>query len=120
MLYNYRVQALLKVFHYPQKPDADNELKRTPSTSTIATDSEVDGYTFYETDSEKEFQLQINPTAQKASHHPLDRAIEVIAVTKRPTAGEEVESSVAVYVNTAQSKQPLPQSGKRIWKLSSN
>lgn len=90
---------------------------RTPSASTIASDSEVDGYTFYETDSEKEFQLQINPTAQKTSPHSLDRAIEVIAVAKRPTPGEEVKSSVAVYVNTAQSKQPLSPSGKKVWKL---
>ena len=91
---------------------------RTPSTSTIASDSEVDGYTFYETDSEKEFQLQINPTAQKASHPSLDRAIEVIAVAKRPTPGEEVESSVAVFVNTAQNKQLLSSSGKKVWKIS--
>ena len=93
---------------------------RTPSTSTITTDSEVDGYTFYETDSEKEFQLQVNPIAQMANNRSVDHAVEVIAVTKRPTVGEEVESSVAVYINTAQSRQPLPPSGKRIWKLSSN
>ncbi len=87
---------------------------RTPSISTITSDSEVDGYTFYETDSEKEFQLQINPTAQKSSPHSLGSSIGVVAVAKRPTIGEEVESSVAVRVNTAQNKQP----GKRVWKLS--
>lgn len=91
---------------------------KTPSISTIATDSEVDGYTFYETDSEKEFQLQINPSVQKDSPHSVGSAIEVISVAKRPTPGEEVESSVAVHVNTAQSKQPLHSNSKRVWKLS--
>ena len=77
---------------------------RTPSISTMDSDSEVDGYTFYETNSEKEFQLQINPTAQKAGSRSLD---EVVAVAKRPALSEQVESSVAVHVSTTHSKQPL-------------
>ena len=91
---------------------------RTPSTSMTASDSEEDfDYTFFETDSEQEYQLQIKPTAQSANRDSLDDPIEVIAITKKPTPGEEVESSVAVYVNTAQSKQLLAPNHKKSWRL---
>ena len=80
---------------------------RTPSVSTMASDSEVDGYTFYDTKSEKEFQLQINPTAKKSGPRSLGSSIEVVAVAKRPVLGEQVASSVAVHVSAAHSKPPL-------------
>lgn len=101
-----------------QKSNTDDKVVRTPSISTTASGSQADGYTFCETGSEKEFQLQISPTVKKANPHSLDGAIEVIAVAKVPTPGEEVESGVAVYVNTALTKQPLTPSGKKVWRLS--
>ena len=83
-----------------------------------ASDSEEDfDYTFFETDSEQEYQLQIKPNAQASNRDSLDNPIEVIAIAKKPTPGEEVESSVAVYVNTACSKQLPAPDHKKSWRL---
>ena len=79
----------------------------------VSTSEDVANFTFYDSDSEEEFHLQLNPTRKWGK--PLARPIAAIAITKDPTPGKVVESSAAVYVNTGYSK-PIT-NGKKAWRL---